>query len=162
MFFFPRTNIKMEIPRRFLFSAILSLLVAFVVVVLLPGQLFEFVTTLSGTNPGFPVPTDRLRTKFSGENPHLAVGAAGVIHRKKSRDRTATVSSKVSLSLSLQMHLPKLKRFLSRFDFLYSFFLSTDLTSVLIVTTSKTPIETADSTSSFIGVNFVEFFRVCF
>ncbi|MED6197810.1 hypothetical protein PIB30_060203 [Stylosanthes scabra] len=84
----------MEIRRSSFFFAIpLSVLVLFFLILLiLPGQFFEFVTTLStASKPRFSVPTDRLRTKFFGENhPHFAVGATGVIHRKNSTERTAT------------------------------------------------------------------------
>ncbi|MED6111931.1 hypothetical protein PIB30_056851 [Stylosanthes scabra] len=84
----------MEIRRSTFFFAIpLSLLLFFfLILIILPGHFFEFVTTLSAASkPRFSVQTDRLRTKFFGENhPHFAVGATGVIHRENSTERTAT------------------------------------------------------------------------
>ncbi|XP_015971883.1 probable glycosyltransferase At5g25310 [Arachis duranensis] len=83
----------MNIRCSFFFAAPLSLLAFFFLILLiLHGHFFQFVTTFSAASTtGFSVPTDRLRTKFFGENhPHFAVGATGVIHQKNTAERTAT------------------------------------------------------------------------
>ncbi|RDY01979.1 hypothetical protein CR513_14623, partial [Mucuna pruriens] len=81
----------MEIPRKYFFSPIFSLVLLSLVmiVVLRRGQLLEFVTA-AGSKPGYSVPLDRLRTKLPGENQLHAVGNSGDLHRNKFRDRTAT------------------------------------------------------------------------
>lgn len=94
--FCTQKNKKMETPnpRRYFFSAIFALfLVSFVIIVLLPGQLSEFIT-LASSKYGYSPQLDRFRTKYSGKNQQLlAVGDSGVVPRKKSRERIATVIS---------------------------------------------------------------------
>jgi len=89
-----RTVTKMDIPRKYLFSPILALiLLSFIVVeVLRPVHLLNF-TTIAGSKRGHSVPLDRLRTKLSGQNQLHAVLNSDELRRNKFSDRTATVSS---------------------------------------------------------------------
>lgn len=94
----------MEIPRKYHFSPILSLILLsliIVVLVLRSRQLLEFAPIATGSKPPYSVPLDRLRTKLSGENPLHAVGNSGELRRNKFRNRTATVSSTVFYFISL-------------------------------------------------------------
>ena len=92
----------MDIPRKYLFSPILALiLLSFIVVVVLrPVQLLKF-TTIAGSKRGHSVPLDRLRMKLSGENQLHAVVSSIDLRRNKFSDRTAAVSSTVIFSLPL-------------------------------------------------------------
>ncbi|KAG4934053.1 hypothetical protein AAZX31_17G199100 [Glycine max] len=82
----------MEIPRKYLLSPILSLiLLSFIIVVVLrPCQLLEFAPIIAGSKPAYSVPLDSLRTKLSSENQLHAVGNSGELRRNKFRNRTAT------------------------------------------------------------------------
>ncbi|KAK7377214.1 hypothetical protein VNO80_02635 [Phaseolus coccineus] len=81
----------MDIPRKYLFSPILALiLLSFIVVVVLrPIQLLKF-TTIAGSKRGQSVPLDRLRMKLSSQNQLHAVANSGELRRNKFSDRTAS------------------------------------------------------------------------